>query len=474
MTYSGPVKAVATGLDTSLALTTNGIPINWGSQAIAIPPGLQGVQSIATGEDFGLALLDNGTVVGWGVEDPDASIIPNGLLNVKAIACGTNFSIALLANGTLVGWGDPSAVGLLGISSITNVKAISAGPEFGMALLDNGTIVGWGDDTYGETTVPTGLGHVSSIACGYDQSLAQLSNGTVTAWGGNTEGESTVPTGLSGVTQVQGGVYFSTALLSNGTVQVWGNASNGPTMVVPPAGFSGCTAISANGWDVLALGPPAVTAISLDNSSIVAGTVSNVTVTVSPVSPTGGENVNISGSGPLTLPTSWEIPAGAGSATFQLQTGSVTTQSPQTITATLNGASETTTLTITPLAVTFVSFSSPAAYEGQLVTCTVGLSAYAPASGASITISGTGPVTLIAGLSVAPGADSGQLLIYNTVRGNRNPSVGDRYAGTKRANAVVQHRAVGDSIDYRLSGHDCGWRVRWIHGLFVRPCRIVG
>ncbi len=443
--YSEPVKAIATGYDTSLALTTNGIPISWGSAGTLVPTDLEGVQSIACGENFALALLDDGTVVGWGDDTAGQVNIPNGLLNVKAIVCGTDFSIALLANGTLVGWGNPSSLGLVGISGITNVKSIAAGNEFGMALQDNGTLVAWGDDTYGQTTLPNGLAKVASVSCGFEQTVALLSNGTVTAWGDNLAGESSVPTGLSGVTQAQGGFFFSSALLSNGTVQIWGSNGN-----VPPTGFTGCTAIAATGWGVLAIAPPAVTNIYLDNPSIAPGTVSNVTVTVSPAAPAGGESVTISGTGPLALPLAIVIPPGAVSQSFQLQTNSVTNQSTQTITATLNGASETTTLTISPLTVSNVQFSAASVYEGNNETCTVTLSGNVPSSGASATISGTGPANLPSTLSFAAGTSSASFIILA-------PSVGATTAQSVTAtlgqSAVTQSFNVEPSVIQSITAY---------------------
>lgn len=246
--------------------------------------------------------------------DSDVPVPVEGLTGVVAISASQFHSLALLNDGTVMGWGDntrgelgngtristdvpvPAAVGL------TEVAAVSAGDVTSLVLLRNGTVMSFGAGEYGQlgnghggeyTLVPVkvdGLNEVTAISAGAWQNLALLRDGTAMAWGWNKSGElgdgtnmgpqrcghygcSRVPipvSGLSDVTAISAASNtgnFNTnvnglALLGNGTLMAWGGDEYGQLgdgsttssyVPVPVSGIAEVTAISAGGYQSLAL-----------------------------------------------------------------------------------------------------------------------------------------------------------------------------------------------------------------------------
>lgn len=96
--------------------------------------------------------------------------------------------------------------------------------------------------------------------------------------------------------------------------------------------------------------PPPVTlsALSLNPTSVVGGSSSTATVTLSGVAPTGGVAVTLSSNhAAATVPASVTVAAGATSATFAVNTTAVSANTTVTITGTL-GVTRTASLTLTP------------------------------------------------------------------------------------------------------------------------------
>ena len=161
-----------------------------------------------------------------------------------------------------------------------------------LALKSDGTVWGWGsefsgelgggDDTVASPTQIAGLSGMTSIAEGDGVSYALKSDGTVWAWGSNAFGalgNGTAPadlahptpvqvSGLTTVTAIDAGPDSTgaLALLADGTVRSWGINQRGElgdgsdpathfyaTAPVTVAGLSGVTAISAEGWNGMAL-----------------------------------------------------------------------------------------------------------------------------------------------------------------------------------------------------------------------------
>lgn len=144
-------------------------------------------------------------------------------------------------------------------------------------------------------------------------------------------------------------IFFSTE--STTFVNFIANPVSTPTEVTITAYF-GDSAQSA----VVTVTPPAASApvlssLTLDPSSVVGGTASQGTVTLSGAasSPTA-VSLTSSSSPTVTVPTSVTIPAGATSASFTMATNAVTSSTSVTISATYGGVTRTATLTVTPQA----------------------------------------------------------------------------------------------------------------------------
>jgi len=124
------------------------------------------------------------------------------------------------------------------------------------------------------------------------------------------------------------------------------NATKSATLTINPQGATG----------------PTLSAVSLNPTSVVGGSSSTGTVTLSAAAPTGGAAVSLSdNSSAATVPASVTVPAGAASATFTVATTSVTASTSATISAIFGGITRTAVLTVNPPAPAAPTLVSPAA-----------------------------------------------------------------------------------------------------------------
>jgi len=267
---------------------------------------LTGVTAVAAGGRHTLALTTTGTVLAWGSnaqgqlgngtkESSKIPVLVTGLSNVVIvkIAAGGEFSLALDAQGAVWAWGSNSTGQLgdgttttslvpkqvmkrsevNGIESygepLTDITEIAAGGSHALAIMNDGTIWAWGYNVFGQlgddstTTrkgavavlMPTAESVASSIAAGLDHSLAVIGIGGVNyvyAWGYNKSGqlgnggalntesafktplrvqvkEGSVLTDLVGIESVIAGGYHSMARASTpvNTLYTWGKNSKG-------------------------------------------------------------------------------------------------------------------------------------------------------------------------------------------------------------------------------------------------------
>ncbi len=236
------VTNAAVGGDHSLAVTGDGTVWAWGGNAVgqlgdettinrSAPvrvsgltnvPG--GVRAVAAGLQFSVALKNDGTVWAWGVNDAGqlgdgtttnrtSPVQVSGLTDVAAIVAGTGHVLALKNDGTVWAWG-ANDEGQLGDGTTTSrstpvqvsggmvgVTALAAGVAHSLAVKNDGTVWAWGMNDSGQlgdgtTTsrstpvqVSGGMTDVRSIAAGSYHSLAAKSDGTVWAWGEDDYGQ---------------------------------------------------------------------------------------------------------------------------------------------------------------------------------------------------------------------------------------------------------------------------------------------
>ena len=193
------------------------------------------------------------------------------------------------------------------------------------------------------------------------------------------------PNGVVGGSAVQGKVHIQNVAPAGGQVYTLSSSkplvASVPASVTIPAGQSSAsftvttfgvsvsTPIQFTVWSegngehpVLWVDPPAAGAITpssltLNPASVVGGTASTGTVSLSAAAPSGGALVTLSSnSTAATVPASVSVAAGATSATFNVATGTVTAATAATVSAVFAGVTRSAALTVNPAAA-----SAPAA-----------------------------------------------------------------------------------------------------------------
>jgi hypothetical protein len=187
-----------------------------------------------------------------------------------------------------------------------------------------------------------------------------------------------------------------------------------------------------------ATGSPAVSSVTLNPTSVAAGSSGQGTVSLTAAASTGGASLSLSSSNPAvaTVQTPVIIAAGSSNATFMITAVAAGTA---TITASLNGSSsQSPTLTVTPRPTLLSIVLSPSSVVGgNSVTGTVTLTAVAPAGGAVVSLSGGDPVTVPASVTVPTGSTSATFTISTRTVGGTIPSTISGSYGGASASAVL-------------------------------------
>ena len=178
----GGVRGVYAGWKTTYAILADGCVVGWGLNAVdlcgidgspcapAAVPGLADVVAIAVGNTHRLALTGDGVVLEWGwplgCRGPDLAWRSPQRVDLpaqaRAIAAGRDHALVLTADGRVLAWGE-NALRQLGIDA-------GADPSRPTAVigLDRARVV--------------------AIAAGWGRSFALTDDGAVFAWGWNYEG----------------------------------------------------------------------------------------------------------------------------------------------------------------------------------------------------------------------------------------------------------------------------------------------
>ena len=193
--------------------------------------------------------------------------------------------------------------------------------------------------------------------------------------------------------------------------------------------------------------------LSLNPTTIMAGTNSTGTVTLSGSAPLGGAVVNLfnSNTGIVSLPATVVVPAGQSTATFTITPHAINATTSATITATLGNQSFSQTLTVQPVPVVSLVLTPALVAAGQSSIGTVSISTdpnsgiVAPPGGLTIALSVTLPtgntsVSVPASVNIPAGAQSATFTVTTTgvaatevvpISANLGPS-------TKTASLTVQ------------------------------------
>jgi len=185
----------------------------------------------------------------------------------------------------------------------------------------------------------------------------------------------------------------------------------------------------------------ALTPVSLSPSSVIGGTSSTGTVTLTGPAPSGGAVVTLTSSNTSAaqVPASVTVTAGATKATFTITTSAVGSNASVTISGTY-GVTKTATLTVTAAALTSVTRSPTSVIGGTSSTGTVTLTGPAPSGGAVVTLtsSNTTAAQVPASMTVAAGATTATFTITTSaVASNASVTISGTYGVTKTTTLTV-------------------------------------
>jgi len=226
------------------------------------------------------------------------------------------------------------------------------------------------------------------------------------------------------------------------------------TKAVPKTAIVTITASFA-GLDIMAkleVRSARITGVSVAPTSLTGGTPAVGTVTLdSPAAVPDGLAVSLSSSDPAaTLPATVTVPVGATTATFPVTTAVVSAPITDTLTATLDGISKTTALTIQPIQATSLVLNPSAVIAGVPSVGTVTVNAPAPPGGLVVTLSQSGAAeTLPATATVAPGATTATFTIGTPTAGSATISA--VVGGQTRTATLTVTSAVGTSFPAGLN-----------------------
>jgi len=175
------------------------------------------------------------------------------------------------------------------------------------------------------------------------------STGTVTLSGPALAGGAQVALSSSNTTaaRVPASVAVATGATS-ATFTISTSAVAASTAVTISATYGGVSRTALLTVQLVPPPAPTLTSLTLNPTSVVGGLQSSKgTVTLSAPAPAGGAQVTLSSSnGAASVPSSVFIPAGAGSASFTVNTSAVLTSTSATISARYNGTTRTATLEV--------------------------------------------------------------------------------------------------------------------------------
>jgi hypothetical protein len=164
---------------------------------------------------------------------------------------------------------------------------------------------------------------------------------------------------------------------------------------------------------ILTINPPTLVSVTLKPTTVIGLTASTGTVTLSGPAPTGGMVVKLSSNqSAATVPASVTIAAGGSHATFAVKTVAVAATTVATITASLNGVSDSAKLTVNPPALTSLTLSPTSVPGGKTATGIVTLGSPAPAGGIVVSLaSGNAAASVPASVTVPGGKNVAQFKV---------------------------------------------------------------
>ena len=210
-----------------------------------------------------------------------------------------------------------------------------------------------------------------------------------------------------------------------------------PTSVTLTASYNNSTKQAT-----VTVNPLAVTGISISPSPLITGYNSTVTISLNGNPPTGGVAVSLTSSNPTAfpVPATCNVNTGTSQGACSVIAGAVSTATSVTVTATYNGSSQQTSVTINPVIVSSVGISPATVTSGQTSTITVRLNTLAPSGGAAVNLSSsnTAAFPTPATCTVAAGQASGSCTVTaGTVSTTTNVTITATYNGGLQQTTVT-------------------------------------
>ena len=201
-------------------------------------------------------------------------------------------------------------------------------------------------------------------------------------------------------------------------------------------------------------GGVAIASVTLDASTVVAGSTTQGTVTLAAAAPPGGASVALASSNPAvaTVQPALPIAQGSMSATF---TVTAVAGGTATISATVNGSSgQSPALTVTrAAALSSITLSASTVAGGGVVTATATLTAAAPAGGAVVSLSSSDPVTVPPSVVVPAGATTAMFtVVTRTVGGTIAVTISGSYGGASASVTLSVTRPTTATASFGVTG----------------------
>jgi hypothetical protein len=199
------------------------------------------------------------------------------------------------------------------------------------------------------------------------------------------------------------------------------------------------------GWQPGPSGPPTLSSVSANPSTVTGGNSATGTVTLTAPAPAGGISVALrSAPSAIIVPATVVVPATQSSASFSISTTPVGTTTAGSIAASYEGVEKSTTVTVMPPALTLLSVSPSTVTGGTTVTGTVTLSAPAPAGGVLITLQSSKPALATPPSSVTiPAGTTSVTFLITTGKPSKNTTVtftASYAGGAQTATLTVKRR----------------------------------
>lgn len=377
-TFTITTNAVAADTDASIIASVNGVSATGSLQVRKPVLGAATINptSIAGGDTAQLTVTINGPAPAGGLVVALTS--GNAKVTVPAsvtIAAGQSSAVANVVASTVTIDTDVTlSASLSGVTKTATLRILSPRAVPSLVTLSPSTVLG-GTASTGKVNLaaaaPTG-GVVVALQVGGAGATAPA---TVTVLAGATEATFSVST---------------QAVTAQKDVTITATASN----------------VSASA--TLTIRPIVPSTLDATPSSGTGGFTSTAKLTITDPAPAGGLVIPItSNNSAVKVPNAVSVAAGKNSVSFSITTIKVSSDQTATVTATLNGASVTTSITAKLAAPADITFTPSSVGGGSTVTGTLLLTSPAPAGGLAVSLtSGNAVVKVPASVTVAAGANS--------------------------------------------------------------------